>query len=114
MGPALPRRTWVVGGLARLPKELSSGEALQVVVELDADTGKVMEASLTPSMPVIEKLLRELLIGMDLETGVNDFMEAVERRLHHRSKKAVLAAVRDLVMAYREGRYGASGGREGS
>ena len=37
--------TLIVGGQARLPKELSAVEVFQVVVEVDRDTSKVLEAS---------------------------------------------------------------------
>ena len=98
-------RTLVLGGQARLPKELSSGEVFQVVVELDPDTVEVLEVSFAPCLPVIEKMLRQLMIGMNLETGVNDLLNEIEQRLHHKSKKAVMTAIKDLVREYREYMY---------
>ena len=101
-------RILVLGGQARLPKELSAGEVFQVVVELDPATVEVLEVSFAPCLPVIEKMLRQLMIGMNLETDVNDLLDEIEQRLHHKSKKAVMTAIKDLFREYREYKYRAS------
>jgi hypothetical protein len=95
-------RTLIIGGQARLPKELSVGEVFQVVVELDPTKVEVLDVSFTPCVPVIEKMLRQLMIGMKLETDLNQVLDEIEQRLHHKSKKAVMTAIKDLVREYRE------------
>lgn len=94
--------TLIVGGQARLPKELSTGEVFQVVVEVDRDTSKVLEASFSPCLPVIEKMLRQELIGVSLDTEASSILETIEKRLYHRNKRAVITAVKDVVREYKE------------
>ena len=52
--------TMIVGGQARLPRELSSGgTVLQVVIKLDPTKGEVLEISCSPCVPLIDKLLKD-------------------------------------------------------
>jgi hypothetical protein len=103
MGPN--QTTLVVGGQARLPKELASGGVFQLVVELDPKKGEIIEMSCAPCLPVVEKVLRELLVGIKLETEHDIVLEGIERRIIHRGKKAMSTAVKDLVREYREYKY---------
>jgi hypothetical protein len=96
------KRTTILGGISRLPRELSSGESFQVILELDPDQGKVLEASCSPCPPVVENFLRGLFIGTKLETEVEYLLHAIDQRVILKSKKAILAAVRDLVKQYEE------------
>ena len=102
---ASEKATLVLGGQARLPKELSTGEVFQIVVEMNPETNEILEVSCGPCVPIIEKFVRELLIGVNLEADLSDLLEAVDKRLHHRSKKAVSTAVKDLVREFREYKY---------
>jgi hypothetical protein len=96
------KQTIILGGISRLPRDLSSGESFQIIVELDPDQGKVLEVSCSPCPPVVQNLLRELLIGMKLETEVEYLLHAIDRRVILKSKKAIIAAIRDLVKQYVE------------
>lgn len=96
----------ILGGQARLPKELFAEETLQVVVELDPAKNEVIAVGCTPSVPMIEGLLRQLMIGMNLETGIHDLRKSIERRLHYKGARAILAAVTDLARVYDEYRRG--------
>ncbi len=100
------KHTLILGGQARLPKEISTGQVFQVVVELDPEENRVIRASFAPCPSVIEDFLKQMIIGVNLETQLNDVLVAVEQRLQLRSKKAVLTAIKDLDRAYREYRYG--------
>jgi len=102
---ASEKETLVLGGQARLPKELSTGEVFQIVVEMNPETKEIFEVSCGPCVPIIEKFVREVLIGVNLEVDLNDILEVVDRRLHHRSKKAVSTAIKDLVREIREYNY---------
>lgn len=102
--------TIIIGGVSRLPKELSQGESLQAVVELESDTGKVVQVSFTPSPPIIEKMLSDIMIGMKLEEDGEKMVESIRVRLHHRSQKAYMAAIRDLIREYNEFKYGSPKG----
>jgi Domain of unknown function (DUF3870) len=98
-------RTLIFGGQARLPKELSDNEVFQVMVAVEMDTGKVVEADFTPCPPLIMAMLRQMMIGMSLPNDVNDLLGEVERRLFHKSKKAAITAIKDLAREFREYQY---------
>jgi len=98
-------RTLVIGGQARLPKELSPTEVFQVVVELNVERGEIVDCSFKPCLPTIEKILKKIMIGANLEKQGGEILEAVEKQLYHRSKKAVISAIKDLFREYREYRY---------
>ena len=96
------KRTIILGGISRLPRELASRESFQVIVELDPDQGEVLEASCLPCPPVVQNLLQELLIGTKLETDVDYLLHAIDQRVILKSKKAIIEAIRDLVKQYEE------------
>lgn len=103
-------RTLLIGGQARLPKELSAGEVLQAVAEVELATGKVLDADFLPCPPLIVGMLKQLMIGMALPDDVNDLLHEVEQRLFYKGKKAVITAIKDLAREYREYQYRASKG----
>ncbi|MBI3610188.1 MAG: DUF3870 domain-containing protein [Nitrospirae bacterium] len=95
-------RTLIVGGMARLPKEISEAEVFQVIAEVDAATGKVLEVDIAPSSPLILEMLKQILVGNSLLNGVGNLLREIDQRLFHRSKKAVIVAVKDMAREYRE------------
>jgi hypothetical protein len=92
----------IVGGMAQLPKELSNGEVFQVIVAVENDTGKVVEVEIIPTSQLILEMLKSILVGMSLRKDVYDLLQKIELRLFHRSKKAVIVAVQDMVWEYRQ------------
>lgn len=101
-------KTLIFGGQARLPKELSAAEVFQVMAAVEVDTGKVVETDFTPCPPLIMGMLKQMMVGMSLQNDVNDLLVEIEQRLFHKSKKAVITAIKDLVREYREYQYRAS------
>ena len=97
--------TLIIGGQARLPKELSTGEVFQIIAEVDPERSEVLDVSFSPCLPVLDKMLREIVVGANLEMESSRLMEIIEERLHHRSKKAVITAIKDLAREYKEFRY---------
>ena len=95
-------RTLIVGGQARLPKELSEAEVLQVIAEVEAATGKVLAMEIVPSAPLILEMLRQMIVGVSLKNDIHGLLQEIEQRLFHRSKKAVIVAVKDMAREYRE------------
>jgi len=104
------RRTLIFGGQARLPQELSASEVLQVVVEIEIETGKVLEAHIKPCPELIAGRVRQMLIGLSLPDGLNDLLSEIERRLFYKGKKAVITAIKDLVRELKEFQYRTSKG----
>ena len=95
-------RTLIVGGQARLPREISEAEVFQVIAEEEAATGKVLEVEIAPRSLLILELLKQLLVGVSLRNDVHERLQEIERRLFHRAKKAVIVAVKDMAREYRE------------
>ena len=95
-------RTLIVGGQARLPKELTEAEVFQVISEVEAATGKVLEIEISPVSPLILELLKHLLVGVSLKNDVHALLQEIEQRLFHRAKKAVIVATKDMAREYRE------------
>jgi len=96
------------GGVARLPQELSANEVLQVNVEIEIETGKVLEADFKPCPELIARMLAQMMIGMSLPDDLNDLLSEIDQRLHYKGKKAVITAVKDLARELREYQYRAS------
>lgn len=92
----------IFGGMARLPKEFTEAEVLQVIAEVDRPTGKVLEVELVPNSPLILKFLKPMMIGLSLRDDYHDLLTAIEHQLFHRTKKAVIVAVKDMIREYRE------------
>ena len=95
----------IFGGQARLPKELSAAEVFQVVAAVEVDTGKVVEVDFTPCPLLIMGMLKKMMVGMSVQNDVNDLIIEIELRLFHKSKKAVITAIKDLFREFREYQY---------
>lgn len=102
MGRQSKKPTLILGGQARLPKAVSAFNVFQIAVEVEQDTGKVIEVSFEPCLPVISEFLKRLMIGRSLKTEVSTIMELIDRLVHCRSKKAILSAVKDVLREYKE------------
>ena len=100
--------TFIFGGQARLPKELSAVEVFQVIAHVEVPTGKVIEVDFMPCPSLIIGMLKQMMVGMSLQTDVSDLLVQIEQRLFHKSKKAAITAIKDLAREYREYLYRAS------
>ena len=98
-------KTLIVGGQARLPHELSSSEVVQVIVEIEVETGTVLDADIRPCPPLIARLLKQMMIGASLPDDLNVLQSEIERRLFYNGKPALIAALKDLVRECREFQY---------
>ncbi|UCC96230.1 MAG: DUF3870 domain-containing protein [Candidatus Omnitrophota bacterium] len=96
--------TLVISGSARLPKELS-GEGntgrLWVELEIIADTSEIVDFSCSRVSRLGEKMLREALLGHEIEEGIKNAVNEVEKRFFSIIKRATIAALEDACMAYR-------------
>ncbi|MBI3995349.1 MAG: DUF3870 domain-containing protein [Nitrospirae bacterium] len=92
----------IIGGMARLPKEISEAEVFQVIAEVDAENAKVLGVEISPSSPLILEMLKQILVGVSLRDDAHALLQEIELRLFHRAKKAVIVAVKDMVREYRE------------
>jgi hypothetical protein len=98
----------IFGGQARLPKELSADEVLQVIAEVEVSSGKVLAVDFNPCPLLIARMLKQMMVGMTLQNDVSDLLSEIEQRLFHKNKKAVMTAIKDLLRETREYQYRAS------
>lgn len=94
--------TMIFAGMARLPKEFTGAEVFQVIAEVDAATGKVLDIEIAPRTSLISELLKPMLIGQSLSDNMDGVIQMIDLRLFHRAKKAVIVAVKDMAREYRE------------
>ncbi|HEY5648340.1 MAG TPA: DUF3870 domain-containing protein [Nitrospiria bacterium] len=92
----------VVGGQARLPKELFLGEVFQVIAEVEPESGEVVEIDFIPSSPLISRKLEQWIKGVSLTGDLGPLLQVIETRFLHKAKKAVMTAVKDLGREFKE------------
>lgn len=96
--------TIVISGTARLPKEVS-GEGntgrLWVELEITEDTSKIVDFSCSMVSRLGEKILRDALLGHEIEEGIKNAINEVEKRFFSIIKRATIAALEDANLAYR-------------
>jgi hypothetical protein len=95
-------QTLVIGGQSKLPRELFGQEILQMEVELDIQDGQIIEISVTPSLPVVDRFLRKRMIGLHLESEIETARSTIQKELIFRGRKAILSALSDIVRQYGE------------
>ena len=96
------RQTVVIGGQSRLPQDLFPDRVLQLVVELEETSGNIKDVAFIPPLPVVQNLVLKQMNGMNIVLDLAETIKMIEERVHHRSRKAIIAAIRDLLREYRE------------
>ncbi len=102
MEQEMTKASLIISGQARLPKDLFPQAVFEVVIEVDRDSGDILDASVGPCLPVVTNFLNRLIIGTNFKAGVKDLLEAINLRIHSRNKKAILAAIRDAIRNYED------------
>ena len=93
------RRTFLVSGHARLPKNVTAQhvyESVGVVLEIEPKHLVIVNVSATFITEEPRSFLRDLLVGYSLREGIEPLLKDVERYLHLPSQRAVLAALTDI------------------
>lgn len=101
--PDSNRATIVFVGHARLPQALGSQGAPTVVsveVEVDVATRQIVDASCSPVPHLGERMVRDMLLGRNLDDG----LDAVATELQHRyispSQRALSTAICNVYESY--------------
>jgi Domain of unknown function (DUF3870) len=95
----------IVGGMARLPNDLiTSTPVFQAIATVSLEKGIVEDIEFAPSPALLSEKLREVLVGRSLLDDSAEILTEIEQRFFHRSKKAVIVAVKDLLREFRESR----------
>lgn len=80
-----------------------------MALEMEAESGKIVDFSCTHSVDLTEKFLRRLFVGRSLLREYDQIEDEVVRRYHGSSAKAVLAAMKDAEKRYRAAMKGENG-----
>ncbi|KAF5066113.1 DUF3870 domain-containing protein [Oscillibacter ruminantium] len=72
-----------------------------MALEIEADSGRILEFGCTHSLDLTELFLRRIFVGKSLLEQYTQIEDEVARRYHGSSAKAVLAAMKDAEKRYR-------------
>lgn len=103
------RNSVVFSAYAKLPAGITAYEAhkvIGVVVEIDMHTGEILNAECTLATKVARDFIAKMLIGYNLNDGLEALNTQIEKHYQASAKKAVLTAVRmlnDKFISYKNG-----------
>jgi hypothetical protein len=96
--------TIVISGTARLPKEMTrEGSPSRLWVELELTKGdfEIIDFSCTMESRLGKKILYSALLGHEIEEGIENAINEMEKRFFSVIKRATIAALEDARMSYR-------------
>jgi beta-lactamase class A len=94
-----------VVGYGRLPDGTSAKHMYGVfalAIEVERETGKILEVSSTAVPDHGNEVLRKILVGKKLEDDLDHINEEIRSRFVDRTRGAVLAALEDVVRRFKE------------
>lgn len=92
-------------GYARLPSNTTAQkiyEELALVMVIDMNTGVVHNAECTMVTGVAKEFVCNLLIGYDMNQGIEPLVKLVERKYQGHLKKALTSSIRMIGSQYQE------------
>lgn len=92
-------------GYARLPANTPAQkmyEELVVVAVVDMNTGVVHEADCTVATELARKFVCSLLVGYDMNRGIEPLLASAERRYQGHLRKALASCIRMIGAQYAE------------
>lgn len=97
--------TMLFVGYARVPQGTTARGLYDVIgfaLEVEASSGRVVEASCTLAVPAAEQFVRKILVGRDLSEGIGPIMKELERRFHGPTQRAVIVALKAAYERFRD------------
>lgn len=91
-------------GYAKLPTGITASEMYKViglVVIINMETGKIMEADCTLATMVSRKHVSNALIGRSLQNGSEEILQVIDQIYQGSAKKAIVTAIRIIYDKYR-------------
>lgn len=91
-------------GYAKLPIGITAGELYKVVgvvVTVDMESGKIIEADCTLATELARKHIARALVGHSLHEGPEKFAEIIEHIYQGNAKKSIITAIRIIIDKYR-------------
>lgn len=101
---AMQKDTILIGGYAQYPVGVTGHEVFKVLgigLEIDTNTGEVINAtaSFVTEQPI--DFLKKILIGKNIrQNGIEKAIEEVSNRYFAKGKKAIIAALYDVLNSY--------------
>lgn len=103
------RSSVIFSAYAKLPSGITAYEVhkvIGVVVEVDMHTGVIVNAECTLATRLASDFIAKMLVGYNLNEGLEDLNQLIEKHYQASAKKAVLTAVRmlhDKFTSYKNG-----------
>ena len=97
--------TIIVAGSARLPENITARHVFgffAIELEIDPVDCKIVDVSCTMLPSLGEKIVQNALLGNEVEEGIKDAIEQLERRFFSVTKRAVIAALEDAYKWYKK------------
>lgn len=97
--------TIVINGTARLPENITAKHVFgyfTIELEIDPVDSKIVDISCTLLPFLGEKILSNALLGNEVEEGIKNAIEQLERRFFGVTKRAIIAALEDAYRWYKK------------
>ncbi|SMC89758.1 DUF3870 domain-containing protein [Sporomusa malonica] len=94
---------FLFSGYARLPAGTASSEVYKVmalVVLIDMETGKIVEADCTLSTSTSERFVTRILAGNSMQNGIEELVKSIDAVYHGSAKKPIMSALRVIYDKY--------------
>ena len=99
------RHTIIFTGSARLPANAAAAEmlgSLAVELEVDSRDMRILDVACNCMPPLGQKLLINLLVGRELEEGLQEAIEEIPKRYFSVLQRAMIAALKEVQERYKE------------
>ena len=96
---ATQRSSVIFSAYAKLPAGITAYEVhkvIGVVVEIDMHTGRILQAECTLATKLASDFIAKMLVGYNMNDGLDELNAMIEKHYQASAKKAVLTAVRML------------------
>jgi len=102
-------------GYSRLPSEMTAAEVygtLGVGLEIDPQTGEVVDAAITLVTEMAWRFFAATMIGQNLNEGIDQAIADIEETYYGTGKKAIIHATREAYARYLDFKRGREAGGE--
>lgn len=92
-------------GYARMPTNTTAQkiyEELALVVVIDMNTGVIHNAECTMVTGLAKEFVSKLIVGFDMNRGIEPLVERLERKYQGHLKKALVSAIKMIGSDYAE------------
>lgn len=90
-------KTIFITGYAKLPSSITAEKLYEIIamgLEVDTETGKIIDADCTLATEVGKKFFRKLTIGYCLDDGIEELMDVFNKRYYGSARKAIITSLK--------------------